>query len=124
MFNISLRKAKAVPSTLKQTYMMKFSKTGSVKEKFIDVEGNVIEIFRPGLNTRLSTIGVESIQQQFRKNTARKPIIDSIEIKGRITEKTYKFENSDKDLGKAKREAFDFLRKGIDARRAGFATSI
>ncbi len=47
-----------------------------------------------------------------------------MEIKGRITEKTYKFENSEKDTGKAKREAFDFLRKGIEARRAGFATTI
>ena len=114
MFGLSLQKAKAVTPSMQQIYMTKFAKTGSVKERFINAEGNVVEIFRPGLKTRLSAIGVESIQQNFKKNTAKSPIIDSVEIKGRVTEKIYKFENDGNDSGKAKREAFDFLRKGIE----------
>ncbi len=63
MLGIKLGRKKPVLPDLKELHTLKFAKTGSVKEKFIDKEGNVVEIFRPGLSTRLSTIGVECIQQ-------------------------------------------------------------
>ena len=120
----SLRKTQALNPELKQVYMNKFSKTGSVKEMFIDKEGNLIEIFRPGPETRLANIGVVSITKHIKKCSAKDPIIDSVEIHGRVTEKKYDFYNSVNDNQKAKNDAYTFLRKGINARRAGFATTI
>ena len=124
MFSLHFRKPKLLPPALKPIYLNKFAKTGSVKERLIDTDGNIVEIFRPGLETRLYGIGVSSITKMIRKNTARDPIIDRVEIQGRITEKKYEFVNNEKDVNKAKNEAFDFLRKGISARRAGYATTI
>ena len=124
MLGIHFRKQKLLPPALKQIYLNKFAKTGSVKERLINTDGNVVEIFRPGLETRLYSIGVSSITKTIRKNTAKNPIIDRIEIQGRISERKYEFVNDETSNTKAKEDAFAFLRKGIGARRAGYATTI
>ena len=112
----SIRKAKPTVKILTTT---KYHNSGTVKEICKTQGGEYFRRVRPGVGTDLRSMGVNEVITSYGTDATCKKIEKISVPRGVVTEKPYEFTGKN-----AVKEYREMIKKGWEARKAGFIVTI